>query len=194
MILDKLRPGCWLDRPVYPNVQTGKAGPKYRKRARAKGPKAAARQEACRHDDQADNLIKVHFTFPKRRAGASGEFLWARRHQPRHGQDRKHPVHDLETSPWRSRADRRAWRGHGRAGACRPHPILRYYADEQTATTEEITERFASLRERLSRYDIDVEGMFPGICSISVPNDIDDEQLAILADQLDAELVVHDDR
>ena len=67
------------------------------------------------------------------------------------------------------------------------------YADEEEQTIDEIEERFTQVCEKLKEYDIQAEGMFPGICSISVPLDLDDEQLEILADQLDAKLILHED-
>ena len=47
-----------------------------------------------------------------------------------------------------------------------------------------------ALKEELEQHDIVAENMNPGVCSISVPQDLDDEQLTTIAEQLGAQLVV----
>jgi hypothetical protein len=82
--------------------------------------------------------------------------------------------------------------------SCSPTTPARLVTETSQALTreqtrEEIEERYARVRETLKKYDIQIEGMVPGVCSISVPNDVDDAQLAILADQLDADVILHED-
>jgi len=67
------------------------------------------------------------------------------------------------------------------------------YADGANLPLEKVAERYAQVCEELSKHDIYTEGMFPGICSICVPNDIDDDQLEIIAEKLDVELVFHEE-
>src|SRR5262249_25509597 len=67
------------------------------------------------------------------------------------------------------------------------------YADPEEQSEEAIQKRFEQVREALKKRDIHCEGMRAGICAIWVPLDRTDEQLQGLADELDCELMRHED-
>lgn len=147
------------------------------------------RQKQC-----ADNLIKVHFTFPNPKPGQpGGEYLWARRIHRTTAQ--------IDCIPF---GTGKLARGdlvridEGReiveilehvARTC----LLRYADNARQAPPEEIALRYEAVRQQLRQHDIQAEGMFPGICSLSVPNDLSDEQLLEIAEGLGCELCWHED-
>lgn len=169
-IMDKLRPGCWINSP---------------KQHKNRG-------EATVRDKRPDNLIKVYLAYPSSlRHLAAGEYLWAMQISEKAAKIENIPFFSAQLALGdlvEIDQDRKVIKVLEHAA--RTRGLI--YSDAKNETNEEITNRYTQIRERLEKYDITVEGVVPGRCSLSVPNDIDDEQLEVLADQLDAQLVVLD--
>src|SRR5207244_3611397 len=71
--------------------------------------------------------------------------------------------------------------------------LLLYVEDAKQVPIEEVALRYEAVRQELKQHDIQTEGMFPGICSLSVPNDVGDERLLEIAEGLGCELCWHED-
>jgi hypothetical protein len=67
------------------------------------------------------------------------------------------------------------------------------YADPDEHSPEEVKERYEIVCHELKKHDIYAEGIFPGVCSLSVPKDMSDDELTSITDRLGAQLVDDDD-
>lgn len=190
-IMDQVRPGCWLDRPeaVKPKKRSGRHNPmrrmlKTRMQEKRRTSKPNLRRGA---------LIKVNFSYPDPMPDfPAGEYLWARRISRNTAK-----IHNIPFCTSRLaygdlvRFNRDLEITKILEHVARTRMLI--YGNPKEQSPEELVERFGKVKELLSKYDIHLEGMLPGICSTSVPNDIADEQLQILADQLGARQIVHED-
>lgn len=182
-ILDRLRPDSWLDGPVGDEPLT----PKDRASSRRAKRRKAKQKRPVRGRSHPGSRIKVHWTYREQDGGPSGEFLWARRI----GKD----TAKIENIPFF-------------AGGLALGDLVRIdddneivevlehvartcgiqYGDPDRLTREEAVQRYAEIKTKLAEHDIHTEGIIPGLCSLSVPNDVDPDMLADIADELGVEV------
>lgn len=141
-----------------------------------------------RKGKKADELIRVHLTYETHRLGGpSGEYLWAKRISRHTARMMNIPFGESQlTTGDLVRID-----NQGEITAVLEHvgrTRALIYADPEQESKEAITKKYARIKSDLQKEGIDLEGMTAGICSISVPTDIDEEKLVILAEGLEARL------
>jgi hypothetical protein len=135
------------------------------------------------------NFQKVYVSFPDAKAGGpQGEWLWAR--------TINRTIAKIDNIPFFcphvALGDLVRVNKEGKVTKILEHVArtrLLQYADPQKQTDRQILKRYVALQEKLEEYDIVTEPMGLGMCSASVPNDLDDSQLALLAEQAGAQVL-----
>jgi hypothetical protein len=164
-ILDTLRPGCWLKAPVHA-AQVGPSRP--------------------------DNLIELHYKYPRPRPGMpTGESLWALQIGKNTAKVDNIPFFTSKLACGDTvRFDKNRKITKILEHVARTRGLV--YADKDEQTLEEIRSRYDNLCQELKKHDIYAESMFPGVCSLSVPKDMSDDELTSITDRLGAQLVDDD--
>lgn len=143
-------------------------------------------------DKKADNMIKVTFTYRHKAPLGRSEGLWARRISKNTAKIESIPFFTEDLSL----GDLVEFNEEGEVTKVLEHATRTRgmrYADDDVDSVEEMTEVYAALQDVLGAYDIYTECVVPGVCTISVPNDIDDDELARIAEQLDVCLNVNEE-
>jgi hypothetical protein len=136
----------------------------------------------------ADHFVQVHVRYPRPRpTGQTGEWLWARRIGTNTAKLDNIPYF----CPHLGLGDLVRFNRNGVVTMVLEHGsrsrLLQLSAS--SLTEEELQERYAAVQEQLQRYDIVSEIAGPCLCCVSVPEDIDDCQLALLAEQMGVQVV-----
>lgn len=126
------------------------------------------------------NFIKVHVTYAGREP--AGEWLWARPVGPKAAKvcnipfgTRAFTLGDLVEIDEQNEIVRVLERGARTRHASYP----------REGSEEQVRERFATLRDRLGRFGIVVEGIDFGLVALAVPGEISDPGLATICRQLE---------
>ena len=131
------------------------------------------------------DLIKVHLTYDDSDGGPGGEFLWATRINATTAKLDNIPfftehftLGDLVEIDAENEIvgviERVARTRHGRY--------------KKAKGKQEQQAQWDAVRQHFQRYDIHVECALPGFFAVAVPNDISDEQLAVIFDSCEVSL------
>lgn len=139
------------------------------------------------------NLIKVRVTFNDPPPGCpAGEYLWAKRV----GQN----TAKIDSIPY---ATAKVAKGDLVQITSRREVTmvlesttrtrLLRYANPMKMSVKEAQDKLVKLKEELQKHDIESDGKYLGMCSIAVPRDMKDTELEKLAEQLEVDVIYHED-